>query len=154
MQRELTETRVKLVEEYQSEAEVLGDRHLLGLAFFNLLINAIQALAGREGGVITVRVYERGSSCFVEIEDNGPGIPAVKQELIFDPFYTTKESGTGLGLPTAYKVVIGHNGKLSLKSEVGEGTLFTIELPKYTENTPDSLIRSEAVTDEDTGGYS
>lgn len=154
LQRELTETRVKLVEEYQSEAEVLGDRHLLGLAFFNLLINAIQALAGREGGVITVRVYERGSSCFVEIEDNGPGIPAVKQELIFDPFYTTKESGTGLGLPTAYKVVTGHNGKLSLKSEVGEGTLFTIELPKYTENTPDSFIRSEAVTDEDTGGYS
>lgn len=154
LQREFSEVGVRVVEEYQGEPCVLGDRHLLGLAIFNLLANAIQALAGMDGGVVTIRVYEEGSACFVEIQDNGPGIPAVKQELIFDPFYTTKETGTGLGLPTAYKIITGHNGNLTLKSEVGEGTIFTIELPKYTQDTPDTSKRSEAVTDENTGSNS
>jgi two-component system NtrC family sensor kinase len=67
----------------------------------------------------------------VEIKDNGPGIPQDKQKKVFDPFYTTKETGkgTGLGLWVSYDIIEKMGGKIRLVSEVGKGTTFTVELP-------------------------
>ena len=69
----------------------------------------------------------------ISISDNGPGIPEAIQEKIFQPFFSTKEEGTGLGLSIASRIVEKHGGTLTLKSEEGEGTTFTITLP-YTES--------------------
>ena len=75
---------------------------------------------------------------FVEFTDTGEGIPEENLTRIFDPFFTTKDvgKGTGLGLATSYGIVEEHGGKISVKSKVGEGTTFTIELPVHSQTQP------------------
>lgn len=100
-----------------------------------LLNNAIDAT--NDPTKIMLRVYERMvlrgkervTRVFFDVEDAGPGIPADRLAQIFDAFYTTKDAGTGLGLSIALKLVRENGGQISVRSEVGEGTLFTIEMP-------------------------
>jgi signal transduction histidine kinase len=84
----------------------------------NIMLNAIQAIP--EGGVL--KLTSRSDERQLIIEDSGPGIPARDLDKIFDLFYTTKSKGTGLGLPTAYKIVKEHGGELTVQSEQGRGT--------------------------------
>ncbi len=94
----------------------------------NLLSNALDALDGQ--GTITITTRMSGPRIAVDIEDDGPGIPAEIQSKIFDPFFTTKPvgKGTGLGLDIARRIVVGHRGNISVKSQPGE-TRFTVMLP-------------------------
>jgi signal transduction histidine kinase len=101
----------------------------LNQVWTNLLDNAAEAIGGK--GEITIRTFTRGGSAFVEIEDNGPGIPEEIQSRVFDPFFTTKEpgKGTGLGLSTTYSIVAEkHRGTISVESRPG-CTRFTVQLP-------------------------
>ena len=96
----------------------------------NLIANAAQATGS--GGTITLRTGVGEESVIVEVEDDGPGIPAEEQEKIFDAFYTTKPpgSGTGLGLAISHKIIVAdHRGSLSVESEPGR-TVFRTELPR------------------------
>ena len=94
----------------------------------NLVRNAVQATA--ENGTITVIISANDSRALIDITDNGCGIPPEQQELIWQPFFTTKgEAGTGLGLDICRRIIEGHHGRISCRSEVGVGTTFTIELP-------------------------
>ena len=94
----------------------------------NLVRNAVQATA--ENGTITVIISANDSRALIDITDNGCGIPPEQQELIWQPFFTTKgETGTGLGLDICRRIIEGHHGRISCRSEVGVGTTFTIELP-------------------------
>lgn len=96
----------------------------------NLLTNAMQAIEGQ--GTIWIRLLPEGADWVrIEIEDNGPGIPEAIREKIFDPFFTTKPTGkgTGLGLSISYTILERHRGTISLSSEVGKGTTFTLRLP-------------------------
>jgi len=101
--------------------------------FLNLIINASYAV--KETGVygkITIRTYKGDNSVVCEISDNGIGIEEETVKRVFEPFFTTKPVGvgTGLGLSMAYECIVKkHSGRLSLKSTVGEGTTFIIELP-------------------------
>jgi signal transduction histidine kinase len=95
----------------------------------NLLFNAVQAI--EEGGTITVRTRsnpKKGSVC-VEVEDNGCGIPKDIQKKIFEPFYTTRPEGTGLGLAVSYGIIRNHQGRVKISSEPGIGTLIKLTLP-------------------------
>ena len=94
----------------------------------NLLSNALDALDGQ--GTITITTRMSGTRIALDIEDDGPGIPAEIQSKIFDPFFTTKPvgKGTGLGLDIARRIVVGHRGNISVKSQPGE-TRFTVMLP-------------------------
>ena len=101
----------------------------LNQVWTNILDNAIDVL--KDKGEITIKTVKKDSSVIVEIEDNGPGIPAGIRKRIFDPFFTTKEpgKGTGLGLSTSYGIVTEkHHGKMSVNSANGI-TRFTVELP-------------------------
>ena len=103
--------------------------------FLNLITNAAQALPEGAGEIrLTSRADADGVA--VDIEDNGKGIPAEVLPRIFDPFFTTKEigKGTGLGLSISYKIVQQHGGRISVASEPGKGTKFTVWLPL----TPDA----------------
>jgi signal transduction histidine kinase len=95
----------------------------------NLVKNAVEALEGRADALVRVRTTVEGESVVLAVEDNGPGIPESVQKSLFTPFFTTKEKGTGLGLSISERIVRGHDGEMTLRSVVGEGTTFRIRLP-------------------------
>ncbi len=132
LHREALSAQIQVVTDFRCRPQVAGDAQRLTMVFFNLLINGLQALEAVGGGQLSVKVDQDDLYCLVEIADTGPGVPLQDQEAVFDPFYTTKEEGTGLGLPITYKIIRQHNGELSLRSTVGKGTTFFIKLPLET----------------------
>ncbi len=108
------------------------DEDMLRLALTNLLRNALSALP-KEGGEIHLGLSEEEHLVKISVCDNGIGIPLPQQEKIFEPYFTTKENGSGLGLTLVYKVIKEHAGSISVSSPLAEnqtGTCFTITLPK------------------------
>ncbi|WP_407735928.1 ATP-binding protein [Hyalangium sp.] len=126
--------RAQVVRDFEPIPSVLGDETRLGQVFLNLLVNAAQAIpeGHPEANILTVRTRAgEGGQVFVEIRDTGVGIPPEIRERIFEPFFTTKPAGvgTGLGLPICQRIVTSLGGKISVQSEVGRGTTFTVTLP-------------------------
>lgn len=110
------------------EVEAFLDPVLIQQAFVNLIQNAVEAMDGR--GEIRIDMTRRpGEVVRIRIADTGPGIPMERMDQLFLPFFTTKEKGTGLGLALAHKIVLAHNGRISVESTEGEGATFTVELP-------------------------
>jgi two-component system NtrC family sensor kinase len=110
---------------------VVIDSSQIVRVFINLIVNAAEAMEGN--GRLTISSSVNTDKKFVEIEvtDTGPGIPEQNLEKLFDPFFTTKETGhgVGLGLAISYGIIKEHRGSISVETEVGEGTTFTIRLP-------------------------
>jgi two-component system sensor histidine kinase HydH len=107
---------------------VLGSRGRLKQALLNLLVNARQAMP--KGGQVTLRVERDGDGrVAIRVADTGVGIPPENMERIFEPYFTTKENGTGLGLPVTRRIVEEHGGTLGVTSQAGAGTEFVIRLP-------------------------
>ena len=113
---------------------VEADFGQLRQAFINIVINGIEAIG--KGGHLKVSTRPLPEENGVEIvfQDDGPGIPPELMQKIFDPFFTTKEKGTGLGLSVVYGIVERHKGHVSVESEPGKGTRFTIRLPAARES--------------------
>jgi signal transduction histidine kinase len=105
---------------------VMADAGLLKIVIQNLLINAAQAMHGQ--GTIRISFDAADGMCRVAIRDTGPGIPADVLQKIFTPFFTTKARGTGLGLPTAKRILEAHGGSIAVRSAPG-GTNVEFELP-------------------------
>lgn len=97
-------------------------------ALINLVRNAAEALAG-SGGHVWIRTRRATDAVVVEVADDGPGIPAELRERLFDPFVSTKQGGTGLGLALTHQIVKDHGGLLRVTSVPGQGATFTLELP-------------------------
>ncbi|MEJ2218205.1 MAG: ATP-binding protein [Gemmatimonadota bacterium] len=109
--------------------EVEGDAVALERLFVNLLLNAGQAL--ERGGRATLEIDDPGEGeIHVRIRDEGPGIPAEDIEHVFEPFYSTRAEGTGLGLPIARQIARAHGGELELRTGPGKGTMVTVRLPR------------------------
>lgn len=106
---------------------VPADWDHLQAAVGNLLRNARDATPA--GGEILLSTVRDGDHVLVRVTDTGAGIPAELQPRVFEPYFSTKKSGTGLGLPTVRRVVEEHGGTVALQSEVGKGTQFTLRLP-------------------------
>jgi signal transduction histidine kinase len=121
--------KAEVVKEYGTLDPVECLAQELGQVFMNLLVNAGQAIA--EWGQITVRTGNTGSEVWVEVADNGDGIPPENLNRIFDPFFTTKPvgQGTGLGLSLSYGIVQKHGGRFEVESALGKGTRFRVWLP-------------------------
>jgi signal transduction histidine kinase len=94
---------------------------------FNLVRNAREAMPG--GGRVLIAVSQRGDCLVVKVADNGPGIPAEREAQLFDPFYTTKDHGTGLGLAVSRQILAAHGGKLEYKAVAPHGSAFMLVLP-------------------------
>lgn len=98
-------------------------------ALVNLIKNAMQAMT--KGGTLTLQTGEGGDGVWVVVADTGGGIPQEQLNRIFEPFYTTKKKGTGLGLMIVQRIVRAHGGRIELESHVGRGTTFRLWLPLH-----------------------
>ncbi|WP_428910422.1 ATP-binding protein [Niallia sp. Krafla_26] len=117
------------IEKYfrDTQIKIYGKRNQLKKALFNLIKNAFEAMP--EKGTLTVKHYRTEGKIIVSIEDTGIGIPKEKLNLLGTPFFTSKETGTGMGLTQVFSTVYDHQGKLQVDSVVGKGTQFLIEFP-------------------------
>jgi len=109
---------------------VMLDREMFQSALLNLLLNAEQAMP--DGGQLVVRTRTTPQGVELELIDTGCGMDEKTRGMVFQAFFSTKSGGCGLGLPTARKIVEAHGGTISLQSELGKGTQFSIKLPAAT----------------------
>jgi signal transduction histidine kinase len=122
--------------------QIQGDQHQLTQVFANLLINAYEALQGRGAVTLSVRMVNTADegallpdgvaavpTMLVEVADTGPGVPAEVADKMFNPFFTTKPQGSGLGLAVVRKIVDAHEGRIDVTSVPGRGTTFRVTLP-------------------------
>lgn len=107
-----------------------GNRQMLVSSLINLFVNAIQAM-GDKGNLILRTSITKANKIKIQIEDNGVGIKNENLNNVFEPFFTTRSDGTGLGLAVVRAVVHSHNGEISIESAIPKGTIFNIELPVY-----------------------
>ncbi|WP_233434955.1 ATP-binding protein [Mesobacillus jeotgali] len=108
--------------------ELLCEPNQLKKVFINIIKNAIEVMP--KGGLVSVMVNQApGNRIHICIQDEGEGIPAEKIKKLGEPFYTTKERGTGLGLMVSFKIIEEHGGTIEIESKVGDGTIFHIYLP-------------------------
>jgi len=121
---------VRLEVRVQGEGETTlnADGEQLKTCFSNLMINALQAMPN--GGALGVTLRPEPSQLVIEFTDTGHGIPPGEIEQIFEPYYSTKDTGIGLGLPLTRKIIEEHGGTISVTSEPGRGTTFTVALPR------------------------
>ncbi len=109
------------------EVEVDADPNQMRQVFLNLVLNAVQAMG--QGGTLRIGIEQDGLRTRVTVRDSGPGIEPARLRRVFDPFFSDKPGGTGLGLPIARRVVQEHEGRLTLESTPATGTLATVVLP-------------------------
>jgi signal transduction histidine kinase len=127
-----TRNNLRIIKELNaSDFMIRCNRNQLGQVFLNIIINAAQATAKSSDSTIHIRTENIDQAILIHIVDNGCGISADTIELIYDPFYTTKEvgEGTGMGLSISYGIVNKYNGKINVTSVLGEGTEFTLQFP-------------------------
>jgi PAS domain S-box-containing protein len=139
----LTGSKVSGNVECSTHQAVYADSQQISQAFNNIILNAVHAMP--EGGVLAVRVVaevlpegnsyslQPGAYLKIVFTDSGCGIPNNILPKIYDPYFTTRESGTGLGLSTTLAIINRHNGRISIASEVGSGTSVTVFLPSFHE---------------------
>lgn len=112
----------------RNDIKIKCDAEKLEIVFLNLVLNAIQAMNNK--GKIDIEISEKGNHAIIQISDTGPGIPDDLLPKIFDPLFTTRQIGTGLGLPSCKNIVEKHGGDISVKTRIGKGTTFFIKIPK------------------------
>ncbi len=116
-----------VTKEYSQIPLIKADPGQLNQVFINLILNALAAMPN--GGQLTVGTRRLEDKVIVEIADTGTGISAENIKDIFEPFFSTKQNGIGLGLAISHKIIQDHGGAIELESEIGQGTVFTLTLP-------------------------
>lgn len=118
-------------ESIDEEIIVKMDRAQLIRVVTNLVKNAVQAAEEKNDPEVIVKVYSKDGIAVIEVTDNGVGIPEQNKERIFEPKFTTKSSGMGLGLAMVKSIIENYGGKITLSSHSGSGSIFTVEFPKF-----------------------
>src|ERR1700687_5263999 len=130
MRAKLDTAKVTVTRNYIAGPTLVADGEKLRQVFTNILDNAIDALENvAEGRRIELFIENGNRGATVRVRDNGCGIPAEKIDRIFNPFFTTKDKGTGLGMAISKKIVEAHEGSIDVVSEAGRGTEFIVNLP-------------------------
>ncbi len=100
------------------------DEEKIIIAFLNIIVNAIEAM--EDNGILQITTENINNRCVAKITDNGKGMSRSEIGKLFEPYYTTKEKGNGLGLANSQNIILGHNGSITAQSEPGKGTTFTV----------------------------
>jgi signal transduction histidine kinase len=118
--------KIKIIRDYDPDiCNIEVDPEKVKIALINLIVNAVEA-TDRAEGEMKLSTALKGKFCKVEIEDNGTGISKENLERLFEPFFTSKSTGTGLGLTNTQNIILSHGGSIRVKSAVGKGTTFII----------------------------
>lgn len=120
--------RIKLIKKYGEDCLLLLDEPKIKIALLNLIINAIEAMEESKGE-LTLSTHIVGSSCYVEVQDNGSGISPENLNRLFEPYFTSKTNGLGLGLAATLTILQSHRATVEVESEEGKGTTFTVMFP-------------------------
>jgi signal transduction histidine kinase len=110
--------------------QIYGNRDQLEQVFLNIILNAHAAM--QDGGTLTITSRIADQNLAIQFEDTGIGIAEDMLGKIFEPFVSTKENGSGLGLFISYGIIENHNGHIEVQSELGKGTIFTLTLPRIS----------------------
>ncbi|MBE8221212.1 MAG: hypothetical protein HAW60_00615 [Bdellovibrionales bacterium] len=119
------------------EVFIEGDVQRLKQSLLNVFINAYQAMTNSLNPVLSVSTYFEGSYAVVDIQDNGCGMLEEDRLKIFEPFFTKKTNGTGLGLATSYNILRQHNCNVFVKTELNKGTVFSLKFPVFKYSSPE-----------------
>lgn len=121
--------KIKVVKNYATNIPLISvDIEKIKIAFLNIIVNSVEAIT--ENGIIQISTENKNGNCIVRISDNGKGMAKPEVDRLFEPYFTTKEKGNGLGLANSQNIILGHEGSISAESESGKGTTFTIILKK------------------------
>ena len=112
---------------FTCDCNVDVDDQKIKVAFLNIIVNAIEAME-KNKGVLKLSTRKEGDKCIIDIEDNGSGMDDDTLQKLFDPYFTNKSKGNGLGLTNTQNIIMSHRGKISVQSKQGEGSLFKITL--------------------------
>jgi len=112
----------------KQDVMIPADEDKVIIALLNIIINAVEAMTPGKG-LLTLQTSKQRDKAVITITDNGPGIPEETRTRLFDPFFTNKPKGTGLGLTSTQNIIMNHKGTVHVESEMGEGSVFTIVLP-------------------------
>jgi signal transduction histidine kinase len=120
--------RIKVVKNYTPDpCDILADAEKLKIAFLNIIVNAIEAMEENEG-ILDIKTEHKEERCVVTITDNGKGMDKEQLSKLFEPYFTTKENGTGLGLAHTQNIILSHKASIQAKSELGKGSSFSVAL--------------------------
>jgi len=121
-------SQVKVEKNYAADVcDVAVDEEKIKVAFLNIIINAIEAME-KNKGILSIRTKNQGDKCIIEIEDNGTGMDEDTLQKLFEPYFTNKSKGNGLGLTNCQNIIISHRGKITVKSVLGKGSVFIVTL--------------------------
>ncbi|HTD94818.1 MAG TPA: ATP-binding protein, partial [Chitinophagaceae bacterium] len=130
---ELAADRIELnhvrIEKYFEKGmpEVLVDKEKMKLALLNIIVNAIEAMK-KDDGLLQIRTYKQGGRCVVEFRDNGAGMDDDTLHKLFEPYFTSKQKGNGLGLTNTQNIILNHKGNINVRSQQGKGSTFFVIL--------------------------
>lgn len=118
---------IKVVKNYDRDiCKISVDVPKIKIAFLNIIVNAIEAMPPE--GILTIQTLSKNKRCIIKIHDTGKGMNKEEMSRLFEPYFTTKEKGNGLGLANTQNIILGHNGSISAESQPGKGTTFTITI--------------------------
>ena len=121
-------SQVKVQKEYAIDVcEVAVDEGKIKIAFLNIIVNAIEAME-KHKGILILRTRNAGDQCIIEIEDNGAGMDEDTLQKLFEPYFTNKSNGNGLGLTNCQNIIMSHLGRISVQSKPGNGSHFIVTL--------------------------
>ncbi len=132
LQHQLTAKMISVTRDYRARLDTArADEARLQQVFMNILFNAVEAMGANGTLTLSTEIAETGGKEYllVKIQDTGVGISAENLPRLFEPFFTTKKNGTGLGLAISQRIIMEHEGKIEVKSELYKGSTFAISLP-------------------------
>ena len=117
---------IKVIKDYAAgPIHILADVEKINIAFLNIIVNAVEAMEAKKG-VLTISTQIKNERCLVTIADNGNGMDNESLSKLFEPYFTTKEKGNGLGLTNTQNIILGHHANIFAESEEGKGSSFFI----------------------------
>lgn len=120
---------IRVIKKYTSSiCDVSVDKERIKIAFLNIIINAAEAMENKKDSILTIETKEENDKCQVTISDNGLGLDNEALTRLFEPYFTSKPKGNGLGLTNTQNIILNHKGEISVESTKGKGVIFTITL--------------------------